>query len=110
MYMSSYADKRNLLSYGICPGYGHAAPAEQEGERKSTKVEPAQTKKAAARRRPLAEGNRRRLFLDLARTDLTGPLARRCGTVLDELLEALEIVLDAEAVASKKIPQALVRR
>src|SRR5207245_9952984 len=58
-------------------------------------IEVTQTKKAAARRRPLAEGNRRRLFLDLARTDLTGPPARRYGTVLDELLEALEIVPDA---------------
>ena len=37
MYMSSYADKRYLLSYGICPGYGLAAAAEQEGARKSTK-------------------------------------------------------------------------
>jgi hypothetical protein len=37
MYMSSYADKRYLLSYGICSGYGLAAAAEQEGARKSTK-------------------------------------------------------------------------
>src|SRR2546429_10021179 len=58
-------------------------------------IEVTQTKKAAARRRPLAEGKRRRLFLDLARTNLDGPLAGRYGTVLDKLLEALAIVLDA---------------
>ncbi len=37
MYINSYADKRYLLSYGICSGYGHAAAAEQESVRKSTK-------------------------------------------------------------------------
>jgi hypothetical protein len=37
MYINSYADKRYLLSYGICSGYGLAAAAEQESARKSTK-------------------------------------------------------------------------
>src|SRR5713101_6420143 len=37
MYINSYADKRNLLSYGICSGYGLAAATEQESVRKSTK-------------------------------------------------------------------------
>ena len=49
MYMSSYADKRYLLSYGICSGYGLAAAAEQEGARKSTKDWVAPNEKAAAR-------------------------------------------------------------
>src|SRR5260370_8578520 len=37
MYMSSYADKRFLLSHGICSGYDPEAAAEQEGARKFTK-------------------------------------------------------------------------
>jgi hypothetical protein len=37
MYINSYADKRYLLSYGICSGYGLAAAAEQESVPKSTK-------------------------------------------------------------------------
>src|ERR1700682_3547871 len=95
MYMSSYADKRYLLSYGICSGYSHLAAAEQEGDRKSTKDRAAPNEKAAARRRPLAEGNRRSLVLDdLARSDLARPLARRRRTVLDELLESLQVIFD----------------
>jgi hypothetical protein len=46
MYMSSYADKRYLLSYGICSGYGLAAAAEQEGARKSTKYGAAPNEKS----------------------------------------------------------------
>jgi hypothetical protein len=37
MYINSYADKRYLLSYGICSGYGLAAAAEQESVRKFIK-------------------------------------------------------------------------
>jgi hypothetical protein len=37
IYINSYADKRYLLSCGICSGYGLAAAAEQESVRKSTK-------------------------------------------------------------------------
>jgi hypothetical protein len=53
MYINSYADKRNLLSYGICSGYSHAAAAEQESVRKSTK-EPGATNQ---KKRP-PEGDR----------------------------------------------------
>jgi hypothetical protein len=49
MYINSYADKRYLLSYGICSGYGLAAAAEQESVAKSTKDRATRNEKVAAR-------------------------------------------------------------
>jgi len=60
MYINSYADKRDLLSCGICSGYGLAAAAEQESDRKFTKEAAPQTKK-----RP-PEGDRLRRETELA--------------------------------------------
>src|ERR1700694_26663 len=49
---------------GFAPAIAHAAAAEQEGARKSTKDGATPKEKAAARRQPLAEGNRRSFVLD----------------------------------------------
>src|ERR1700736_2928776 len=79
-------------------GFAPAMASRRQRSRKALvslpKIEPPQTKKRPPRWRPLAEGNRRSLVLDLARTDLAGPLTGRCRLVLDELLESLQVVLD----------------
>src|SRR5205814_10586185 len=56
----SYADNRDLLSYGICSGYVPKAAAEQESVRKFSieRPPPGSKKRAAARWRPPTEGNR----------------------------------------------------
>src|SRR3981081_637321 len=80
-------------------GFAPAIATRRQRSRKALgslpKIEPPQTKKRPPEGDRFAEGNRRSLALDLARMDLAGPLAGGRGTVLNELLEALEVVFNA---------------
>src|SRR5919197_4798340 len=95
MYISSYADTRYLLSCGICSIYSPAAQRSRKAPVSVANVIQILVKK----KRPPEGGRcggkpRAGLFLDLARLDLARPLAGRRRALLDELLEALEVVLD----------------
>src|ERR1700674_3444020 len=80
-------------------GFAPAMASRRQRSRKALvslpNTEPLQTKKRPPEGDRFVEGNRRCLVFDLARVDLAGPRASRRGTVLDELLKALEVVFHA---------------